>query len=353
MNVNHFKKLLPIVNKTRVHVKIEEKCGLPLLLNKYRRRKMFFIGIIICIGIIYGASLFIWDIEIKGNMTITEETIRKYLENSNIYYGVLKSNIDCEEVEKSLREEYDEVIWTSVEKKGTRIVVYIQESLLPDKNKSEQSNTPASIFATKEGKVTDIITRKGTPLVGVGSLVSPGSVMVDGKIEIKGDDESVIATNLVRAEADIYIETQYEYSDKFALRHNEKNYTDNVKNKYYVKVFSKCFNFYFDKNSDENIEKVTKQSQLKLWGDFYLPIYMGKITEKEYENYSIIYDKETAKKIANEKLQQFCADLEIKGIQILEKNVKIIVSDEQCISSGFIKVIEKNGEIKDISWEEQ
>ena len=42
-----------------------------------------------------------------------------------------------------------------------------------------------------------------------------------------------------------------------------------------------------------------------MWGDFYLPVYIGKTIEKEYENYSIIYDKASAKELANEHLQQF------------------------------------------------
>lgn len=314
---------------------------------------MFFAGIILCIIIIYVLSLFIWDIEIKGNLTITEETIRNYLESNNVYYGVLKSNIDCENIETELRGEFDEIIWTSVEKKGTRIIVYVQESLLPDKEKDEESDAPGSIYATKQGIVSKIITRSGTPAVTVGSEVSPGSVMVDGKLEIKGDDESVIAVNLCRADADIYIETQYEYNDKIALRHNEKSYTSEEKNKYYIKLFSKYINFYFNKKADGNVEKITKQKQLKLWGDFYLPIYLGKITEKEYEYCSTIYDKDTAKAIANEHLQQFFDDLTNKGIQILSNNVKITFSEDECISSGIIKVIEKNGEIKDITLEEQ
>lgn len=63
---------------------------------------------------------------------------------------------------------------------------------------------------------------------------------------------------------------------------------------------------------EKNI-KIRKASQdrvqLKLWGDFYLPVYIGKTIEKEYENYSIIYDKASAKELANEHLQQFCNEL--------------------------------------------
>lgn len=314
---------------------------------------MFLFGIMICAAVIFLLNQFIWDIEISGNVSLTDETIREYLRKNNIYYGVYKRSINCDMLEADLRAEFDELIWTSVEKKGTRIKVYVQESLLPDKDNSVQSDAPQSIYSTKEGVVTSIITRSGTPKVEIGTQVSSGSILVDGLIEIKGDDETVIKTYATHADADVYIETSYDYNEEFKLRHTVKSYTDKEKNKYYIKIFSKNINLFFKGKTKENYEKITSQRQLKLWDDFYLPVYFCKITEKEYENYSTIYDKDTAKSIANEHLQQFCDELERKGIQILAKDVKITVDDNKCVSSGKIFVIEKNGENKDINWEEE
>ena len=53
-----------------------------------------------------------------------DETIRKYLKDNSIYYGVYKRNVDCDKLETELRAEFDEIIWTSVEKKGTRIKIF-------------------------------------------------------------------------------------------------------------------------------------------------------------------------------------------------------------------------------------
>jgi len=304
-------------------------------------------------SVIFLLNQFVWDIEIAGNISITDETIRKYLHDNNVYYGVPKKNINCEQLEDSLRAEFDEIIWTSVEKKGTRIKIFLQESLLPDKESAKKDDSPQSIYATKEGVITSIITRSGTPKVEIGSEVSAGSILVDGKIEIKGDDETVIQTLATHADADVYMETHYDYNEEFRLRHIEKKYVNNEKNKYYIKIFSKNLNLFFNRKSKQNVEKITSQRQLKLWDDFYLPVFFGKITEKEYENYSTIYDKDTAEAIANEHLQQFCDELERKGIQIITKDVKITIDDNKCTSSGKIYVIEKNGEGKDITWEEQ
>lgn len=357
MGLKQFKSVLPIIRKTGVKFKIQKKAGLPFFFDKYRKRKMFFAGVIFCGAMIYIFSLFIWDIEIQGNSQLTDEVLFDYLGSENVRYGSYKYSVDSDELEKKLREHYDEIIWASVEKKGTRLVVYIQESLLPDKDKNNQNvdnqDVAKSIYSTKEGTVVKMITRKGTPAVSVGAVVSEGGLLVDGKVEITGDDGTVVDTKYCHADADIYIETKYYYEDIFELRHTEKKATGNSRNKYYVTLFSKTFNMYFNKEKYQNQESITGQRQLKLWGDFYLPVFVGKITEKEYETYSTIYDKSAAEDIANEHLQQFCTDLQRKGVQIVEKDVKISIDENSCHAAGYIFVIEKTGEDREISQEEQ
>lgn len=348
VGIKQFKKLIPIIRKTKVKFKIRHKTGAPFFFYKYKKRKMFFAGIVLCVGMICFFSMFVWDIDIEGNSTLTDEVIYKYLETHNIRYGSYKYGIDSEELEKNLRNEYNEIIWASVEKKGTRLVIYIQESLLPDENKSDEDKAlQSSIYASKDGKIVKMITRSGTPLVSVGTYVTAGSILVDGKIDIIGDDESVIETKMCQADADIYIETVYNYSDKFDLKHTEKKETKNSRKKYYITIFSKTIDLSFEGKKYKNQESITRQVQLKLWGDFYLPVYIGKTIEKEYENYSIIYDKASAKELANEHLQQFCNELQRKGVQIVEKDVKITMDSNSCYADGNIYVIEKTGENKE------
>ena len=62
MSIAAFRKVRPLVRKTQTKVVILERHGLPFLLWKYRRRKLFAAGAFFCIVLLYVMSLFIWNI---------------------------------------------------------------------------------------------------------------------------------------------------------------------------------------------------------------------------------------------------------------------------------------------------
>ncbi len=58
-------------------------------MRRYRKRKLFFAGIALCCGLIYGMSLFVWKIEVNGNLHETDSSILKFLESKQVYHGLL------------------------------------------------------------------------------------------------------------------------------------------------------------------------------------------------------------------------------------------------------------------------
>ena len=97
-------------------------------MHKYRKRKMFFAGIVICAVFVYVLSLFVWQIEINGNHARTTDVLLSFLEENEITHGMPKGKINCEEIETMLRAKYNDIIWTSVKLRGTRLVIDIQEN---------------------------------------------------------------------------------------------------------------------------------------------------------------------------------------------------------------------------------
>lgn len=345
MSVKGFRKLRPIVRKTKTRVLIMEKCGMPFLLHRYRKRKMFFVGVVLCSVIIYLFSLFVWDIQFKGNSARTSEVLVKFLEENNLRHGMLKSDIDCEAVETMIRNEFDDIIWTSVEIKGTRLIVYVQESLKIENTGETNSDVPTDLCAKRDGTIESIITRSGTPLVSVGDAVSAGAVLVSGRIDIIGDNGEVVNYQYCSSDADIYIRTTYPYEETFSLVYTDKKYIGEPEASYYVKTFSRKWNL--DMSRDDKgvaYEEVSEEKQLHLWNNFYLPFYWGSVTKRFYENVDKTYTKQQAEALANQNLNQFCEDLQKKGVQIIENNVTINVNEKICVVSGSVVVVEKTGE---------
>ena len=98
MSIAAFRKVRPLVRKTQTKVVILERHGLPFLLWKYRRRKLFAAGAFFCIVLLYVMSLFIWNIHIEGNESLSTHVVLSYLQERGITHGMLKRQIHGEEL---------------------------------------------------------------------------------------------------------------------------------------------------------------------------------------------------------------------------------------------------------------
>lgn len=341
ISVKDFRKLKPILRKTNTKLKIMEKCGLPFFLHKYRKRKMFFGGIILFASIIYILSLFIWDINISGNYSRTDDVILEFLNENNIYHGMMKRQISCEEVEQMIRSEYNDIIWASAQIRGTRLLIEVQENT--DVGTIMENTTPSDIIASKDCIITSIITRKGTPMVGIGSVVKKGDTLVSGRVDVYNDNGEIAEYQYYTADADIYVKTIQEYNDEFDMNYINKNYTENEKLRYYLKILNKKINILNGKISYNEFDTFTNEKQLKLGKNFYLPFILGKVQIKEYISENKKYSKEEAISLENKQLKEFCENLIEKGVQIVENNVKIHIGKKSCITDGYLIIIEKTG----------
>ena len=100
IRVRDFRRLRPMVRKSRAKVRITQKRGSPVFIHKYRGRKLF-TGSVIAICLIFLLSSFIWRIQIDGNLARTDEVLLSFLTEKGIACGMAKKkNVDCDRIEK-------------------------------------------------------------------------------------------------------------------------------------------------------------------------------------------------------------------------------------------------------------
>lgn len=339
-----FRQLRPLLKKTKTRLIILKRYGLPFWLHKYRKRKIFFCGILLCALALYSMSLFIWNIQVNGNLHRTDSAIIKFLEENGIYHGIFKRKLDCAALEELLRSQYEDVIWASVKIQGTRLVIDIQENLADNQQEKEtDKEEPSDLVADKDAEIYSIFTRSGTPFVEKGSQVKEGDLLVEGKLPIYNDSGEIVNYQYCYTDADILGITSYEYSDSFPFVHQDKVFTGNSKKSYQLLLFQKEIRLPFGKNDFEHFDKVTSEIPLKLGESFYLPIVLCMEEAKEYQIEKKTYTKEEAKALAENKLAEYCKKLEEKGVQIIENSVIIIAEENVCIARGTIQVVEPIG----------
>ena len=82
VGIKDFKRIKEVARKTQCRINIKSKRGIPFIMNRYRKRKIFgiFLALIICL--IYMQSRFVWNIQIEGIERIKEEEMIEELKNS-------------------------------------------------------------------------------------------------------------------------------------------------------------------------------------------------------------------------------------------------------------------------------
>ena len=341
------KDLEQYIKKSGVELEILNKKGLPYIFYRYKKRKIFLLGLLLFIGLIYSFSFFIWDINITGEEIYTDEQIIKKLKEYDIKLGTPKSKINCSTLEKMLRDDYEDIAWISCELKGTRLNISINETILPENIKENEK--PCNIIAVKDGIITDIYVESGTKVMNKGDEVKKGDILITGAINLYNDYDELIETSYVPANGEIYAIVSYDYNDTFELSHYEKEYTGESKKYYGLCIANNVIEPYKPKTNYNNYDLTQNDKKLKLGNVFYLPFSLKENIIDEYEPVLMTYTTEEAQSKAQMKLNSYIDELSKKGVEILENNVKIEIGDDICTSSGTIVTKERIGVPADIT----
>ena len=342
MSVAGFRKLKPIIKKTKTKVVILKRYGLPFFLHKYRKRKVFFAGAVGSVFAIYLMSCIIWNIHIEGNFTRTDETILEYLETQGVIHGMRKSKLDCAKIVRDIRKEFHDIIWVSASIEGTRLLIQVKENT--DTMKEQEVNKGdfgTDLIASQDGKVVKIVTRSGMPKVKEGDRVKKGDVLVSGRIEILNDAKEVTEYQYQSADADVYIQSSFPYEDHISHIYEKKDYTDRKRTCLFVRMGDYILETGLLSKAYKNADIFMVENRCKLGEHFYLPISYGVKTCKEYEWKKEKRSKEEIQFILTKEFQRFCKDLEKKGVEIVGKDVKIYNENQSASAKGKITLIQK------------
>ncbi len=332
-----FRKLKPILKKTRCKVVVLERNGLPFFLHKNQKRKSFFLGSVLCIALVFLLSRYIWKIDIQGNQTITNQVILEYLEQEDIFHGMKRKEVQCEEIVTKLRKEFQDIIWVSASVEGCNLILSVRENT-DTFSVNQEEKEPGNIIANADGVITDIVTRNGVPCVQVGDVVQKGDVLVSGIVEVMNDAGEVVREDARSADADVYAEVVFSYDDFCERVYQEKFYQKNIKKQGYVRFGNLYLGVGLRKAKTDRYEIASKEIQAAINDSFILPVFLGVRSVKEYVWKSKTYEASEMEKILEENYQWYRKNLEDEGVEILSENLQFITGKNGISKVGTIRV---------------
>ncbi len=335
-----FKRLKPIARKTDVRLRITEKQGFPFWLILGRRRSLWVGGLAVFFLLIYISSFYVWDISFDGNRRFTDETLLHFMDAIPVQCGMRKSKISCSDLESRIRNAFPEIGWVSAELTGTRLTVHVRENdgILTAEMESE---APCKLTAGSDGTVKRIIVRNGIARVKAGDEVKAGDILVAGELPIYDDSETLVKTNLVHADAEVYAETTRTITWKIPVTEEIRAGTGKKRPGVFFKFLDTEFCFLIpDLKKESTWELFMEEFQLRLSKNFYLPVYGGILTAREYVPYEKVLTESEASDSASRYLNEYMQNLTEKGIQILGSDVKIERSESHWKIHGTLTVVE-------------
>lgn len=284
-------------------------------------------------------SLFIWNIDIDGNYTYTSSQISSFLRQKNISEGIKKSKLDCNSIEKSIRKKFDDISWVCAEVKGTNLIIHIKENYITEINARESK--PYDIIANKDGKITSVLVRQGTPAVKAGDTVKKGDVLIAGAVDVFDEFEQKLFTSFCPSDGEIYAQTKYSYKDFVKINYDRKI----IKSRRTLYLPSLFGYKWININKSKNKDVIYSEEYFKIFGNFYLPVSMQKYAIINYRKEPAVRTKEQALKMLNNKLLYKLAVMEQKDYKILRKDVKMYKEKESYVLSGTITCREPLGAV--------
>lgn len=331
-----FKYMVDAAKKTKCKIKILKKKGLPFVIHRYKKRKLFAALLIMLIVLIAISSNFIWNIEIReesGNEIIG---LTQNLQECGLKTGMLKSKVNTKEIINNIRLKRQDIAWMGIELKGTNAIVKIVKS--DKKPEIIDENEYCSIVSDKVGIITKISAQNGTAQVKVGDTVNVGTTLIAGWMEGK-----YTGIRYVHSKGEIQAKVWYTKNKTINLKQDEKKETGNVENKYAIKINNFEINFNKRVSKFEIYDTINEEKKFKMFSDFYLPISIIKTTNKEQENIKKTYTIEEAKNIGVAQLEEELQNEIDNKENIVNKNINVYENEENIKVYVTYEVIEDIG----------
>jgi len=179
-------------------------------------------GCLIAAAIVLFQSQVVEAVEIQGYRGIPEQVIRKCLADHGVCEGAWKPDIDWEDAEQSIYENFPEVTWAKLVYSGRLVILSLSETdhdILgldvppsPDAAAAPR-RTCVSLVASCGGYVDLINPLQGQAMVEAGDYVEEGQVLISGRVPMEpttyGPEDEKKTEYFVQAKGEVWARVPY------------------------------------------------------------------------------------------------------------------------------------------------
>lgn len=342
ISLSEFKKIQKCVKKSKVRVTIIKRYGLPFALISLRKNILFFVGIIICLFLLYYQKSHLWTLSVEGNKLVTTEELEDCMESYGFYAGILPSDFSLTGAEELIKSHFEEISWVSVSIEGTMLqICVIENGGASSHNETAIHEIPSSLYAASGGTIERIMVTKGYTTCRVGDEISEGDLLISGEIPITKNDGTV-SYKWTYAQGDYLCSVKEPYYDEINCLKTIPAYT----NKKSIYSLVSAENLVFGKlfyNGKKNEQIVFREYiDLNFLGLFDFDIYVVKSTQLTFISNENKMTKEECGKELQDRLSSRLQQLEDSGASEISHKVTLSSDGKTACLFGEIQYLDSS-----------
>lgn len=348
ISVSDFGKIRPVAKKTHTKLHILKKCGLPVLLYRYRKRYVLFAGIIVLLLFMTYMSGHIWIIEVSGTESISDDVIMLAANEAGVFEGAKKRDLkDIQRIRDVILSRVDDLAWAWVYVEGSKATIEVREKILPPE--VVDKNLPCNVIAMRDGLIKKITVKQGVTDLKEGEAVTAGEVVISGTVMNK----DMTDFRYVHALGTVEALTWHEKKGTYKLYDEIRVPTGRRINKRTIDLFSKKIKLFSNDGVDySDYDKTENKTELRLGKNCYIGIGMQTVT---YEEVTVVREElplETVVERAKNALEESVAKELITGAELVDSKTEYRQTDAQTVEvTVTMEFVEKIGTEKQISIE--
>lgn len=341
-------RFLSLCRERNIEAEAVAQRGLPYLLKSLTKRAGLIVGAVLALALIVLSGLFVWDVQVSGTETLTEETVVKELRKCGFGVGSYLPNLRVREIENRVLVASERIGWLSINIDGTVARVQIIEHIEgQNEGDNEGDNAPldkrpANLVATKDGQIEYLELYRGNAVVKTGQAVKAGELLVSGLY-----DSLTGSVRYTRAAGRVMARTERTIRVEVPLSYEQKVYGEPVLQEltFHFFDFSKKI-FKNSGNSNTLCDIIEYNTHLGQLGSNRIPLSWSRTEAHPYVLETRERTHEEALELCYEKLSGELSSFS-SDVQLLQKEIVTEVREDSVVLTCTVICIENIAQVQD------
>ncbi len=260
-------------------VEIVAHRGIPKLFSRLRARVGLVVGAVLAVTLIVLSGLFVWDVQVSGNETLTEGDVIAQLRACGFGVGSYLPSLRIREVENRVLMASERIGWLSINTEGTvarvQIIEHVSGAVAGEDSSSKK---PANLVAARDGQIEYLELLRGNSVVTVGQAVKKGELIVSGLYDSKTG-----SFRYTRAAGRVMARTERTVKVEIPLSFEEKVYGEPYLQEVELCFFNFSHKFFKNSGNSNTLCDIIKyNANLGRLGNNRLPVSLSRIEVHPY-----------------------------------------------------------------------